>query len=161
MEERILNGEPIEACLLDYVEGRLSAEAAREVEAFLAEHADWAAQVALLREPTAVVSDDWGCPPALKARLLRPQAGRVRMARPARRRIYYAAAAVVSLLLVSGIVWHTVELQAEEGPTERQLVHAEWVRRHERQKIRKEIRREVRASLRMENENQETQIIVL
>ncbi|MDE5606695.1 MAG: hypothetical protein K2I68_05300, partial [Bacteroidales bacterium] len=105
MEERLLNGEPIEACLLDYVEGRLPAEAVQAVETFLAGNADWAAQVALLRESTAVVSDDCTCPPALKARLLRPKAGRVRKSR----RTYYAAAAVVSLLLVAGIVRHTVE----------------------------------------------------
>ncbi|MDE5606422.1 MAG: hypothetical protein K2I68_03875, partial [Bacteroidales bacterium] len=137
------------ACLLDYVEGRLSAEAVQAVEVFLAENADWAAQVALLREPTAVVPDDCTCPPALKARLLRPKAGRVR----------YAAAAVVSLLLVAGIVRHMVARQAEASPAERRLVYSEWVRRHERQKIRKEVRREIRASLQVEDKDM--QIIIL
>lgn len=92
MAEIRLNGMPVEACLLDYVEGRLSAEETRTVEAFLSEHADWAAQVALLREPMAVSADaasavadglaadglatgfaaGLACPPELKARLWRP-----------------------------------------------------------------------------------------
>lgn len=99
MAEIKLNGMPVEACLLDYVEGRLSAEEARTVEAFLAEHAAWAAQVALLREPMPVsddaasaVTDGWAaedlaagfaagltCPPELKARLLRPAEARERL----------------------------------------------------------------------------------
>ncbi|MDE7149554.1 MAG: hypothetical protein K2O01_03990 [Bacteroidales bacterium] len=126
MEEIRLNGMPVEACLLDYVEGRLPAEAARAVEAFLAENADWAAQVALLREPVPVsadaVSEALACPPELKARLLRPMdargrsGGGVRFGRPARsvrpvgvvrRGVYYAAAAVAVLLVASGIVWRT------------------------------------------------------
>lgn len=92
MAEIRLNGMPVEACLLDYVEGRLSAEEMRTVEAFLSEHADWAAQVALLREPMPVSADaasavadglaadglatgfaaGLACPPELKARLWRP-----------------------------------------------------------------------------------------
>lgn len=92
MAEIRLNGMPVEACLLDYVEGRLSAEETRTVEAFLSEHADWAAQVVLLREPMAVSVDaasavadglaadglatgfaaGLACPPELKARLWRP-----------------------------------------------------------------------------------------
>lgn len=92
MAEIRLNGMPVEACLLDYVEGRLSAEETRTVEAFLSEHADWVAQVALLREPMPVSADaasavaaglaadglatgfaaGLACPPELKARLWRP-----------------------------------------------------------------------------------------
>lgn len=142
MAEIRLNGMPVEACLLDYVEGRLSAEETRTVEAFLSEHADWAAQVALLREPMAVSADaasavadglaadglatgfaaGLACPPELKARLLHPVEV-ARSVRPAwfmRRRVYYAAAAVAVLLVASGIVWRAADErlggQSEAGP---------------------------------------------
>lgn len=138
MAEIRLNGMPVEACLLDYVEGRLSAEETRTVEAFLSEHADWAAQVALLREPMAVSADaasavadglaadglatgfaaGLACPPELKARLLHPVEV-ARSVRPAwfmRRRVYYAAAAVAVLLVAYGIVWRTAGDRSEAGP---------------------------------------------
>lgn len=129
---------PVEACLLDYVEGRLSAEEARTVEAFLAENVDWEAQVALLREPMPV-SDDAAsavadglaaedltagfaagltCPPELKARLLHPVEV-ARSVRPAwfmRRRVYYAAAAVAVLLVASGIVWRAADERLGRQP---------------------------------------------
>ncbi len=127
-----LNGMPLEACLLAYGEGVLPVEEARAVEAFLAENADWAAQVALLRDPTGMTAlvtggsapdvEDGTCPSELKARLLRPVEGRVspaRSVRPAwfarhvRRRTYQAAAAVAGLLLVAGLVLRTVERPSE------------------------------------------------